>query len=334
MLLPSDHASPQYIEQINQLITDWELKESFEMKTSGSTGEPKMITHSKAAMTHSAQLTVDRFGLSEEDIFLVCLPVEFIAGMMMVVRAVTARAKVVAITPSANPLRYLDRTIDFAALTPLQLEHAFAYNPERIGLIKQIIIGGAPISKKLLVLIQSCKFETLFYHTYGMTETITHIAIRELQKSGYSDEFESLRGISLSLTDDNRLIIKGEHLTQSPIVTNDIVETTGTSSFRWIERADNVINSGGLKIYPAALEEQIDHLFDGEFFLTGLADETLGQKLVLVMVDQNDQVDQQDLIVRLKAMLPKNHVPKEIRKVDALLKTATGKVIKDLGRYK
>ena len=334
MLLPSDHASSQYIEQINQLMTDWKHKESFEMKTSGSTGKPKMVTHSKAAMTHSARLTIDRFGLGEGDIFLVCLPVQFIAGMMMVARADVVKAGLLAITPSANPLRYLERKVDFAALTPLQLEHAFTHNPERIGLINQIIIGGAPISKKLLSLIQSCKYETRFYHTYGMTETITHIAIKELHRMCYSDEFVGLPGIGLSITDDNRLIIEGAHLTQSPIVTNDIVEKTGTSSFRWIERADNVINSGGLKIYPAALEDQIDHLFDSEFFLTGLADETFGQKLVLVIVDQRDQVDQHALKERLRAILPKNQIPKEIRKVDALLKTATGKVIKDLERYK
>lgn len=334
MLLASNKASTTYQEQIRQLLIDWEDHTSFEMKTSGSTGEPKPITHSKAAMAHSARLTIDRFGLSEGDVFLSCLPVQFVAGMMMVVRAVVARAQLLAIEPSANPLQYLEGTVDFAALTPLQLEHAFLKNSECISLVKKIIIGGAPISRKLLALIQSCEYDTRFYHTYGMTETITHVAIKELQRENYMDHFVGLPGIEFSLTADQRLIIEAEHLADSPIITNDIVDMTGPSSFRWIERADDVINSGGLKIFPSTLENQLSPLIEGEFFLIGLPDETLGQKLVLVIVDPGRLLDLNSLNDQLSAQLPKNYVPKEILRVDALLKTATGKIVKDLTRYK
>jgi len=284
-------------------------------------------------MVQSAKLTINRFRLAEGDVFLTCLPVQFIAGMMMVVRAFIAKAGLVAITPSANPLSHLEQEIDFAALTPLQLEHAFTVNPERIALIKQIIIGGAPISKKLLSLIQTCEYDTRFYHTYGMTETITHVAIKELQQASYTDKYIALPGVTLSTTDDSRLIVEAKHLAHSPIITNDIVEMSSPSSFSWIERADNVINSGGLKLFPAALENQIDHLIVGEFFLTGFADETLGQRLVLVLVDSDDHVDIEILRENLSATLAKNQNPKEIVKVKALLKTTTGKIIKDLSRY-
>ncbi len=334
MVLPSDHASPNYLDQINQFLIDWDHNSSFEVKTSGSTGVPKVITHSKAAMVHSAKLTIQRFGLIEGDVFLICLPVQFIAGMMMVGRAAVARAQLLAIEPSSNPLQHLDRSVDFAALTPLQLEQAFIKNKDRISLVKQIIIGGAPISRKLLALIQSCEYDTRFYHTYGMTETITHVAIKELQRDLYSDLFVGLPGIEFLLTDDQRLIIDAEHLADSPIITNDIVDMAGPSSFRWIERADNVINSGGLKIFPATLKNQLDPLIAGEFFLTGLSDETLGQKLVLVIVDREQRIDISSLNDQLRAKLPKNYVPKEIRRVDALIKTATGKIVTDLSRYK
>ena len=166
-----------------------------------------------------------------------------------------------------------------------------------------------------------------------MTETITHVAIKDLPVENYSDHFEGLPGIELSLTDDQRLIIEAEHLEDSPIITNDIVDMAGPSSFRWIERADDVINSGGLKIFPATLENQLDPLIEGEFFLTGMPDETLGQKLVLALVDPEQRIDMNSLDEQLRAKLPKNYVPKDILRINALLKTATGKIIKDLARY-
>ena len=68
--------------------------------------------------------------------------------------------------------------------------------------------------------------------------------------------------------------------------------------------------------------------------MTGLSDETLGQKLVLVIVDREQRIDISSLNDQLRAKLPKNYVPKEIRRVDTLIKTATGKIVTDLSRYK
>ncbi len=322
-----------YLKEIEELKQQWNSQNYFEVTTSGSTGTPKRIRHSKSSLIKSAELTIERFDLKQNDVFLVCLPVKFIAGMMMVIRAEVVNASLLAITPSINPLEALQDHIDFAALTPLQLEQAMIWCPDKIRLIEKVIIGGAPISNHLLNQIQACEFPTKFYHTYGMTETITHIAIKDLNQEDYTGLFEVLPSVTLSQTADNQLVISAPYLAESPIVTNDIVELRSDQSFRWIERSDDVINSGGLKIFPSELERRIRNHMTNRFFITSAPDQQLGQQVVMFIVDPEKKVDLEELQTKLKTELPSNHAPRQIIRVPKLKMTGTGKVIRQFTKY-
>ena len=306
----------QYKKDIADLLIRWHDSPILEAKTSGSTGTPKIIELPKVSVQRSAELTIDYFDLRRGDTFLVCLPVQFIAGMLMVIRADLLGATMIPIVPSSNPLRELVDPIDFAALTPLQLEKALELNPQKISLVKKMILGGAPISHQLYDKILALNCDTRFYHTYGMTETITHVAIRDLNATADSDIFKALKGILFQTTDDGRLMIFADHLDQKSIITNDIVELLDSARFKWLDRADFVINSGGLKIFPTQLEARIRPFCDYEFFVTAEDDEALGQKLVLIIVDPLSAVNIIDLSARLVSQLPKNHAPKKIYRIN------------------
>ncbi|MBP6585860.1 MAG: AMP-binding protein, partial [Flavobacterium sp.] len=269
---------------IGEFLLDWfDDRTYIDLQTSGTTGVPKTIRTSKQAMVESAIATGDFFNLRPGNKALQCLPVKYIAGKLMFVRAFILGLDMDFVAPSANPLENKsDVKYDFIAMVPLQAKNSL----KELKNVKKLIIGGSMISKALEK--ELSKLPTKVYETYGMTETITHIAARELGEK----VFTVLPDITISYDYRNCLVIHAPRISDDLIVTNDIVELTNEKQFKFIGRYDNIINSGGIKLIPEQIEEKLSGKIPARFFVTGKPDEKLGEKLVLVIEGDNQKIDE------------------------------------------
>jgi len=292
------------------------------VKTSGSTGEPKLISLLKSDMVASARLTGERFQLHKGQSALLCLPVKYIAGKMMVIRAIVLGLDLISVTPSSNPLLSYNQKIDFAAMTPMQVKTILNKNDEKLDLIDQLIIGGALVNNVLKARLQNIK--TRCYSTYGMTETITHIAVKTLNGKDKTDTFKALTNVTFELNKDDCLIVKTPHLSTSTTITNDVVKLLDNQNFKWVGRFDNTINSGGVKIQPEALEIKITDLTNQKrFFFSSIPDDLLGEKLILV-IESNGVIP--NFETSLNNVLDTFEMPKSIYYMDSFIETENGKV--------
>ena len=243
---------------------------------------------------------------------LLCLPTRYIAGKMMLVRAFTIGLEL-DIMPSSSHLDNLlpQNVYDFVALVPMQAQQSLS----KLNQFKKIIIGGAPVSTVLSEALQNIKGEA--YETYGMTETITHIAARKIDEP----TFKVLPNITIATDDRNCLIISAPDISSTPIVTNDIVEISNKNEFKWLGRFDNVINSAGVKLFPEQIAAKLASGISQRFFIAGVSDETLGQKVVLVIEGEEYNFDK-----TIFKNLDKYEQPKEIHFVPNFYMTETNKI--------
>ncbi len=303
--------------------------EKFEILTSGSTGKPTKIFLTKDRMLKSAKATNSFFGLSKDDVLHLCLNTKYIAGQMMLVRAIASGLKVIAEEPSSKPNTLMDQpNITFSALIPMQLENLLDSGKLRLSHMKAIIVGGAPVTNKLIELLSD--IDVPVYATFGMTETVSHIALRRLNGQERSDFYTVLPDVKIGVDEHDRLIIKAEVTGNEEIVTNDRVELINSTQFKWLGRVDNVVNSGGIKIQLEQVEIQIQEILDqknlgNRFICTGLPDDRLGHKLVLI-IEGEMTFPKKELLKEIKAQLPSYHAPKDIRILDKFEETPTGKV--------
>lgn len=310
--------------QIITFIKDWfDDSETVTVQTSGSTGTPKVFEIAKKRMRYSANKTCDILGLKKSDSALLCLPIEYISGKMMVVRAVERKLKLIVKTPSINPLNDLSETINFCAMSPLQVENSL----DKIHLIKNIIIGGAAVSEslknKISQKLKNSDTPTLIYETYGMSETLSHIALKQIYPIA-EDYFKILDGVEISLDERGCLQIFAPNLNPELLITNDLVEINNGKEFKFLGRIDHVINSAGLKIHPEQLENLVKKEIPNDVVFLGIPDELLGQKLILIIEDQENT----EIIQKLgKIIYPsKNHHPKEIIFVGTFPRIPNGKI--------
>ncbi len=319
-------------------ITEWlGGVDRFIQHTSGSTGTPKPITISRSQMIASAEMTKEALDLRQGDTALVCLNPEFIAGKMMLVRSFVTGMKIVAVEPAANPFVTLppDQPVDFAAIVPYQLVEILASEKSvYFNRLKKIIIGGGGVDEKTIDRIQAYRCE--FYLTYGMTETISHIALRHLNGDQKSPDFTVLNGITISQDLRGCLVVQWDQL-ETAIVTNDIVDIRGERRFRWIGRWDNVINTGGIKVIPEKLELIVAGLFselgiDQRFFIDSVPDEKLGQMIVLITEGVLESGVRQRLKERMKETIPRYELPREVLSGKKFVFTATGKIDRSASR--
>ncbi len=260
--------------EVYSFLTDWFNDNNFiEVKTSGSTGNPKAIQLKKEHMYNSALTTGIFFNLPKKTTALHCLPINFIAGKMMLVRALVLGWHLDIVNPTSNPLDGNTKHYDFCAMIPLQVQNSAV----ELHRIKKLIIGGAAISNRLLDKLKSIEIDA--YETYGMTETITHIAVKQLNTEKY---FEVLPNVKISLDNRGCLLIDAPKISEDKIVTNDLVNIIGTTHFEWLGRFDTIINSGGVKIIPEVVEQKLISILPFKFFIAGFPDEKLGQKVVLI----------------------------------------------------
>ena len=325
-------------------------QQPFTLFTSGSTGTPKPIELTRAQMQASAHLTGKTFGLQAGDPALVCLNIRYVAGIMMLVRGLELGLPMTIIEPAGNPLAGLDPatvSVAFTAVVPLQLQTILA-NPDPeskakqlaiLNRMKAILVGGAATSPALEQAVQA--IDAPVYATYGMTETVSHIALRRLNGPDASDLFTALTGVDLGTDARGCLHITSAATNFERIQTNDIVELTAghnglNPQFRLLGRADRVINTGGVKVQPEPIELLIltalaaDKISPGKsiprLFVAGLPDERLGQRLVVIS-EQPINTDQwQRLQHAVREALGPYAVPKECITVDHFAETPTGKV--------
>lgn len=294
---------------------------TFTLRTSGSTGTPKEITLTRQQLASSAKRTIKKLALSEKDTALVCLDTQYIAGKMMLVRALEANMKIIAVEPSSNPLKDLTVQPDFAAFVPLQLDETFKHedSARQLNQFKSIIIGGAAVNNSLQEKINTLLCDV--YATYGMTETVSHIALQKLNGTDAQEYFEILPDIRISMDERDCLVITLPDLSE-PIITNDLVKVIDSTHFKILGRYDNIINSGGIKLVPEAIERTIEPLLQEAFFVAGIPDERLGQKLVLIVEGQQKP----GLPAALKDALSAYEIPKEIFYLNNFIRTGTQKI--------
>ena len=353
---------PRHGAEVQRFLDKWYDSSPFiEVKTSGSTGLPKIIRHRKEAMLKSAAMTCDFLGLKPGMTALICLSTQNIAGMMMVVRAIERELKVIEVDAEvqselnsggkagSHPLKNVKpgTVIDFCAMVPAQVYNSLMVPEEKakLELIRNLIVGGAPVSYNLQQLIRELPGNV--YATFGMTETMSHIALRKLNGAGASEDYTLLEGISVMLGEAGNLIINAPYLSDEPIITNDLAEITGPRTFKWLGRQDHVINSGGFKIIPEHVEERISAVMaeclendqpspEGQqstqrYFIASRPDEKLGEIPVMVIelpyMTISDKI-KTCLLAKLPSILARHEMPREFLFTDKFIETPTHKIIR------
>lgn len=304
--------------QLGIFLMDWlSDNNAIDLQTSGSTGTPKIITVSKAAMQASAERTGTFFKLLPGNSALLCLPVQYIAGKMMVVRALVLGLALDTIPPKTK-LDIKGKHYDFTALIPMQAEANF----DTLHQFKTVLIGGAPISKHLRNKLAKKHLHCV--ETYGMTETLTHVATRSVTNP--PKPFTTMPDVTFSVDNDNCLLLSVPYISNETMHTNDVVERVEENSFHILGRRDFVINSGGKKIFPEQLEEKLDGHLPYPFFFGGLPDVILGEKLVLYVECPHDKKESCIKVVTAVFEATKHHIPKEVICLESFSYTASGKL--------
>jgi o-succinylbenzoate---CoA ligase len=310
-------------------------QKTFLMHTSGSTGTPKAVLLQRKHILASIQMTKKALALQAGQTSLVCLNVRYIAGMMMLARGLEIGLAMTLILPDSLPLAQFDETaaFDFLSFVPLQIQETLEKAPEKMYIFNQakaIIVGGAAVSTALEEKLQA--IQSPVFHTYGMTETVSHIALRRLNGIEKSNNFTVLEGVSIELDERNCLVIESP-TSEGKVITNDIVKILDNQTFVWLGRFDNVINSGGVKVQAEKVERAMGKIFqtmglENRFFITGLPDEMLGQSVTLV-IEATARFDKEKMRqYGLEAGLSKYELPKIIAYAEKFAETATGKINK------
>jgi len=316
-------ATPQWETELFSFIKEWlEPSEFIQIPTSGSTGTPKWIRVSKKAMLQSAFKTLAFFNLHAGQTALLCLSCKYIAGKMMVVRALAGGLHLITTPVSGRPLQQLRRHVDFAAMTPLQISNE-QQKPNNLFPVT-LILGGSPVNRQLAKDLQDCP--SRIWETYGMTETLSHVALRPVNGPDASDYFQPMKGVRLSLDDRRCLVIEAEGITHRPLLTNDLAELHKNGKFRIMGRIDNIINTGGIKVVPEEVEKTIAPYMAAPFFISSVAHPVLGQELVIIT--EQEIPEKENFLAKLKKILPPYHAPRQIIVKRPLPRTETGKFIR------
>ena len=325
---------------VREFIEEWNNgNDRILVHTSGSTGKPKELLVEKKRMLASARITCDYLGLKAGDTTLLCMPIEFIAGKMVVVRSIERNLELIDVKPSNHPLANVEKQIDFAAMVPSQV-YGSLQNPierNRLQQIKNLIIGGGAIPVEMENELKS--FPNAIWSTYGMTETLSHIALRRINGDNASLWYTPLDGVDICTVnsenknnDIGQLCIDAPHICESQLITNDIVEIKtyrNKKLFRIIGRTDNVICSGGIKIHIEDVEEKLQSYISTSFCVSKRKDPKFGEVAVLLL-EKPESWRKDKFITKTKeiceSILPLYSIPKDYIIVDKVPHTGTGKI--------
>jgi len=310
----------QYERFLGDFLLDWlDQSDSIYLESSGTTAQSKKLLFKKQSLVNSAIATGDFFGINVGDRALHCLPANFIAGKMMLIRAMILGLEIDLISPSKNPFHKNEKTYDFVAMTPMQVFHSI----EELSRVKKLIIGGAFVSSALQKSLLNARVNA--YETYGMMETLSHIAVRTMQDP--MSEFRCLPNVTVRQDERQCLIVDAPKLDVVNLVTNDEVELYSPTHFRLIGRVDHVINSGGVKLHPEQIERKLSEQLAFHFFIDRISDPVLGEKVVLVVKDDPEiQLEKlYEQIDKCKS-LKSYEVPKAIVCFKEFVQTYSGKI--------
>ena len=314
-------------DDVQSFLRDWFSDHTtIKLKTSGSTGSPKSILVSKKHMVNSALTTGQFFHLQEGTKAFHCLPTRYIAGKMMWVRALILGWHIDFEEPRGNLTEIIQKKYDFAAMTSYQVANSF----EKLDHFEKLLIGGGGISESIQIRLS--KLKTKCFLSYGMTETVSHIAMQPINESAkdffrssqyvfHNNEFTLMPDVYISQDERKCLVIDAKNISDKVLITNDIVGITSAFTFKLLGRFDNVINSGGIKLIPENIELKLGKLIQQPFFVTSFSDESLGERLVL-FVQGGVNFEPSDLSI----LLEKNEIPKEIISLPFFSYTATDKI--------
>lgn len=317
---PTSFFESEELKKVYSFLHEWFNEVSFVwVKTSGSTGRPKSIRADKQKMMQSAAMTCSFLHLQQGDKALLCMNLNYIGAKMVIVRSLITGMRLFVRPATGHPLADVDTSLDFAAFVPLQVFNSLQIDKEkeRIKHIKKLIIGGGAIEPQMAEVLKT--FPNEVYSTYGMTETLSHIALRKLSGQDASDYYTPLEGVSLSLSGTGSLCINAPKVANETLITNDIAELRPDQSFRILGRTDNIINSGGIKIQIEEMEKILRPLLGDTFAITSLPDPKFGEIVVLVTTSEIKESN-------WKELLPTYCYPKRVILMDVLPLTETGKI--------
>ena len=303
---------------------------SMQATTSGTTGPPKRMRIARPDLVHSARLTADTFGLQQNDRVLLCLPCAYIAGKMMVVRAMVLGLDLHVIDPRGSVLDNLGECRDrfrFTAMVPLQLHRAIQEDLARVEeQFHAILLGGGPVSAALEEDLQEMRTEV--FQGYGSTETVTHVAVRKLNGADRSALYHAIGHVTFTKDLRGCLVVNTPHLKQKLHTTNDLVELQDATHFRWLGRIDNVILSGGKKIYPEELEKRTAGIIPYAHFFKAFDEPALGQAVMLVLETEDGPDVIHDILDKLFSVLSIHEMPRRVTALRKFTRTASGKLVR------
>lgn len=308
-------------EDVILFLKNWyDTNNYIEVKTSGSTGEPKKIKLKKETLIKSAQRSNDFFNLNNNTTALLCLSCNYIAGKLMIIRAIIGDFKLIVEDVNQTPLLNINHTIDFTAMVPAQIQETLLKTPTKIKYIKQVIIGGGSINNSLKNSIIKTSINA--YATFGMTETATHIALQKIELE--NDYFTPLKHVIITKDEDDCLIIKDKYL-NIEVKTNDIVDLKN-NQFKFLGRKDNIINSGGIKIQPELIEKKLVKIIHQPYFISSLPDDKWGNIIILLI--ENEHINTS--LEEINSHLSKKEKIKAIYLLKSFVYTKTNKINRNL----
>ena len=298
---------------------------TIEVQTSGSTGEPKRMRVEKERMMYSAIRTCEYLGLQQGNTALLCMDMKYIGAKMMVVRALVGGLRLKVRRASGHPLKGMDCSVDFLSVVPIQLYNMLKDAKERelLNCVRHVLVGGGPVDESLQRMLSG--LSCCVYSTYGMTETLSHIALRQLNGPEASVCYRPLEGVDVSLSPRGTLVIHAPQICATDLETNDVVHLYPNGMFTVVGRADNTVNSGGIKIQIEEEERRLRSCITVPFALTSVPDTRLGEALVLLVVSDLS-IDDTSLFRKMKTILDCYHVPRYIVRVEAVPLTGNGKI--------
>ena len=308
---------------LDEFVSDWQSDSpTLLVHTSGSTGKPKPMLVEKRRMEASARITCGFLGLRAGDTALLCMPLDFIAGKMVVVRSLVWGLQLVAVEPSGHPLKGLTESPTFAAMVPMQVYNSLKVEEERRLLrgITHLIIGGGAVNSDMAEELRG--FPNAVWSTYGMTETLSHIALRRLSGAEASEWYEPFDGVGVTTNADGCLVIDAPAVCAHPLVTNDIAEVAPDGRrFRIRGRRDNVVCSGGLKLQIEEMEARLQPHLNVPYMISKCPDDKFGEAVVLLAVTD----DMESVREVCRKHMPRYEQPRYFLAVGELPMTPTGK---------
>ena len=319
-----EYGADSFHVQIADFLAEWfDGSDTLQVHTSGSTGTPKQLRVEKQRMMNSAMLTLSFLHLREEDTAMLCMPLQYIAGKMVVVRALVGGLNLIPVAPCGHPMQSLSQTPVFSAMIPMQVFNSLQVpeEAEKLSRIRHLIIGGGAVDEELRKQLHS--FPHAVWSTYGMTETLSHIALRRINGLKASEWYTPFSNVSLTLSADQTLIIDAPLVSPIRLVTNDIVEFNPQGQFRILGRKDNTINTGGVKVQIEQVEARLKPLLPFAFQITAAPDSKFGEHIVLLVQSENP-VTEENLHEAFR-QLPPYWSPKQIICLPQLPLTGSGK---------